>query len=168
MDLSKENEKYIYDFIDKELRFMPSVNRGFFSPFSINRPFAVYDISQMTDSQIDLLHELAPSALANCLPPGHLLYAIDWFHSFILYDPRNSENIQSNEPDVPRYNSNGIAYFHTFYPNGDYYFFIEKYGAFGYLSHPWREEVWIYGEALLKEFSKIEKQLGFIKKSIVQ
>lgn len=45
MDLSKENEKYIYDFIDKELRFMPSVNRGFFLPFSINRPFAVYDIS---------------------------------------------------------------------------------------------------------------------------
>ena len=52
--------------------------------------------------------------------------------------------------------------------DSDYYFFIEKYGAFGYLSHPWREEVWIYGEALLKEFSKIEKQLGFIKKSIVQ
>ncbi len=168
MRLSKENEEYIYNFINKELRFHPSVSADFFLPFSINRPFAVYDISQITDTQIDLLYELAPVALANCLPNGHQLYAIDWCHNVILYDPRNSENMQSTKPANPLFNNDGIAYFNGFYPDGDYYFFIEKYGAFGYLSHPWREEVWIYGEALLKEFSKIEKQLGFIKKSIVQ
>lgn len=167
MNLSRENEEYIYNFISKELRFMPSIDSNFFLPFSLNRPFAVYDISKITDHQIDLLHELMPTTLANCLPSGHMLYAIDWFHNFILYDPRNPENMQSNVPEKPNFNSNGIAYFHTFYPNGDYCFFIERYGAFGYLSHPWREEVWIYGESLLKEFTKIEKQLGFIKKSIV-
>lgn len=168
MTLSKENEEYIYNFIKNELHFLPSCKESFFLPFSLNRPFAVYDISKMTEVQIDLLHELAPDILANCLPKGHTLYAIDWFHNFILYDPRNPENMQSNVSEKPQYNSSGIAYFHSFYPNGDYYFFIEKYGAFGYLSHPWREEVWIYGEALLKEFSKIEKQLGFIKKSTVR
>ncbi|MBQ7088859.1 MAG: DUF2716 domain-containing protein [Clostridia bacterium] len=168
MNLTKENEEFIYNFTKEELRFTPSTDSRFFLPFSIRRPFAVYDISQMTDSQIDWLHELAPSALVNRLPPGHLLYAMDWVHNVVLYDPRHPENSQSRHPDVPRYNSNGIAYFHTFYPDGDYYFFIEKYGTFGYLSRPWREEVWIYGEALLKEFSKIEKQLGFIQKSIVQ
>ncbi len=168
MTLSKENEEYIYNFIKNELRFFPSVSANFFLPFSINRPFAVYDISQMTQAKIDLLYELVPTALANCLPKGHMLYAIDWCHNVILYDPRNPENMQSNEPATARFNRDGIAYFHGFYPDGDYYFFIEKYGAFGYLSHPWREEVWIYGETLINEFSRIEKQIGFIPKAIVK
>ncbi|MBE6808504.1 MAG: DUF2716 domain-containing protein [Ruminococcaceae bacterium] len=164
MKLLKENEDFIYNFINNELRFYPSCNDNFFLPFSINRPFVVYDISQITDEQADLLYELAPTALANCLPNGYQLYAIDWFHNFILYDPRNPENMQSNEPATPQFNKDGIAYFNGFYPDGDYYFFLDKYGAFGYLSHPWREEVWIYGEPLIKEFKKIYKQIGFIPK----
>ncbi len=164
MELLKENEDFIYNFINNELRFYPSCNDNFFLPFSINRPFVVYDISQITDEQADLLYELAPTALANCLPNGYQLYAIDWFHNFILYDPRNPENMQSNEPATPQFNKDGIAYFNGFYPDGDYYFFLDKYGAFGYLSHPWREEVWIYGEPLIKEFEKIYKQIGFIPK----
>ncbi|MBO5021368.1 MAG: DUF2716 domain-containing protein, partial [Clostridia bacterium] len=98
MKLLKENEDFIYDFIKNELRFYPSSNNKFLLPFSINRPFVVYDVSQITDEQADLLYELAPTALANCLPNGYQLYAIDWFHNFILYDPRNPENMQSNKP----------------------------------------------------------------------
>lgn len=168
MKLLKENEDFIYDFIKNELRFYPSCNDNFFLPFSINRPFVVYDISQITDEQADLLYELAPTALANCLPNGYQLYAIDWFHNFILYDPRNPENMQSNEPATPQFNKDGIAYFNGFYPDGDYFFFLDKYGAFGYLSHPWREEVWIYGEPLIKEFEKIYKQIGFIPKASIK
>ena len=168
MELLKENEDFIYNFINNELRFYPSCNDNFFLPFSINRPFVVYDISQITDEQADLLYELAPTALANCLPNGYQLYAIDWFHNFILYDPRNLENMQSNEPATPQFNKDGIAYFNGFYPDGDYYFFLDKYGAFGYLSHPWREEVWIYGEPLIKEFEKIYKQIGFIPKASIK
>ena len=119
----------------------------------------------MSDEQINALYELAPTALANCLPNGYLLYAIDWFHNWILYDPRNPENAQSNTPATPRFSSNGIAYFHGFYPDGDYYFFLDKYGAFGYLSHPWREEVWIYGEPLINEFEKINAVLGWSMKA---
>lgn len=168
MELLKENEDFIYNFINNELRFYPSSNNEFLLPFSINRPFVVYDVSQITDEQADLLYELAPTALANCLPNGYQLYAIDWFHNFILYDPRNPENMQSNEPATPQFNKDGIAYFNGFYPDGDYYFFLDKYGAFGYLSHPWRKEVWIYGEPLIKEFEKIYKQIGFIPKASIK
>ena len=168
MKLLKENEDFIYDFIKNELRFYPSSNNKFLLPFSINRPFVVYDVSQITDEQADLLYELAPRALANCLPNGYQLYAIDWFHNFILYDPRNPENMQSNEPATPQFNKDGIAYFNGFYPDGDYYFFLDKYGAFGYLSHPWRKEAWIYGEPLIKEFEKIYKQIGFIPKASIK
>ena len=55
-----------------------------------------------------------------------------------------------------------------FYPDGDYYFHIEKYGRFGYLSHPWREEVWIFGEKLLREFDEIYEQIGFVPKVVLK
>ncbi len=97
MQLSKENRDYIYNFIENELKFLPDCHPNSpFLPFSLNRPFAVYDISNLTDAQGDLLHELMPTILANCLPQGHQLYAIDWFHSFVLYDPHNIEQAQSD------------------------------------------------------------------------
>ena len=45
MAISKEDEDFIYNFIKKELRFYHSCNDNFFLPFSISRPFAVYDVS---------------------------------------------------------------------------------------------------------------------------
>ena len=169
MELLKENEDFIYNFIKNELRFMPSSSPDFpFLPFSINRPFDVYDISGMTDEQFDLLYELAPSILAECLPEGYQLYFIDWFHNFILYDPRNPENMQSNYPDSSSFNKDGIAYFGGFYPDGDYCFFLDKYGAFGYLAHPWRQEVWIYGNELTEKFEKVHGQIGFVPKASVK
>lgn len=165
MILSKENEQFIYNFIKNDLSFYPSIDDKLFLPFSMNRPFAVYDISSMTDEQIDLLNELAPEAFLNCLPNGHQLYAVDWFHDYILYDPRNPSTAQSKFEHTPSYNSKGSAYFYGFYPDGDYFFFIEKYGRFGYLSHPWRDEVWVYGTDLLSEFEKIHRQIGFVLKA---
>lgn len=169
MLLPKENEEFFYSFIEKELRFYPSSDTNCpWLPFSINRPFSVYDISGMSDEQIELLYELAPTALANCLQPGHQLYWFDWQHSLVLYDPRNPETYQSDDEETPHFNSKGIAYFGGFFPDGDYYFYIDKYGAFGYLSHPWRQEVWIFGEKLLKEFEVIHEQIGFVPKAILK
>lgn len=162
--LSKEDEKWIYTFIKEELRFMPDVNiHSPFLPFRIQRPFAVFDISSMQEGT-DLMDELIIEALCNSLPIGHKLYSIDWNHSCVLYDPRNAETAQGDD-EFPFFTKNGLVYFNSFFPNGDYYFFIEKYGRFGYLSHPWREEVWIFGEPLLKGFEKIYKTLGWTKKS---
>ena len=167
----KENGKFIYNFIKNNLCFLPDcdVNAAHL-PFAINRPFAVYDISKMTNEQIELLYELAPTALANCLPVGHQLYFVDWFHEITLYDPRNPQNSESDREGSPDfyYNSKSIAYVGGFYPDGDYFFYLEKYGLFGYLSHPWRQEVWIYGQDLVKEFDKIHKRLGFIEKARLQ
>ncbi len=168
MKLLKENEDFIYNFINNELKFFPCVSSEIpFLPFSINRPFSIYDISQINDSSTKSLREIMPSVLADCLPKGYQLYAIDWEHNVILYDPRNPQNTQSNDPCTPFFNTQGIAYYNDFYPDGDYYFFIDKYGSFGYLSHPWRQEVWVYGEPLVSKVREIHKQIGFILKSDV-
>lgn len=48
-----------------------------------------------------------------------------------------------------------LSYFPDFYPDGDYYFFIDTEFENGYLSHPWRQEVWIFGITLIDEIKKI-------------
>ena len=169
MLLSQENEDWIYSFINEKLRFMPHAGpEYYFLPFSINRPFAVYDISQMSDAHWELLYELAPQALQNCLKPGYMLYAIDWNHNTILYDPLDPQKVYSTSPAYRCQTKSGLTYYLGFYPDGDYYFFLDRYGAFGYLSHPWREEVWIYGLQLVEEFEKIYQQLGWIQKSLLK
>ena len=168
MKLSKENEDFICNFVKNELRFMPSCySDTHFLPFSINRPFSVYDISKINDEHYKFLREIMPTVLADCLQEGHQIYALDWYHNIILYDPRNPNNTQSSEPCTPSFNTQGIAYYNDFYPDGDYYFFLDKYGSFGYLSHPWREEVWVYGKPLVNKVKNIHKQIGFILKSDV-
>ena len=169
MKLEPECEEWIINFIRKELRFMPCTDRDYpFLPFSINRPFAVYDISRMNEDQIRLLHELAPQALRNCLKPGYQLYAIDWHHNVTLYDPLRPEEAHCAHPSHLSYTESGLGYYESFYPDGDYYFHLDRFGAFGYLSHPWREEVWIYGLSLLEEFEKVSTQLGWRVKALIK
>lgn len=169
LPITETDEKYFYDFIDNQIRFCPSTREtDFFLPFSLNRPFTVYDISEMTDEQIVLLYDLAPTAFAECLPEGHKIYSYDWQHSLFLYDPRNPENCQGSEGSTPHFNTDGIAVFEGLYPDGDYYFHIDKYGAFGYLAHPWREEVWIFGEQLLEKFDSIHEKIGFVPKAVLK
>lgn len=167
MKLSEANNEWIHNFVKNSLHFHPSCDEHFFLPFAINRPFAVYSISDMTDEQIDLLYESAPNAIQNCLKPGYKIYSIDWNHKAVLYDPLNPEAAEYDYYTAPQYTKNGLAYFNEFYPNGDYYFFIDRFGAFGYLSHPWREEVWIFGKSLVDEFEKIYSQLGWKQKALL-
>ena len=161
MRLEPEKEEWIHRFIREKLQFFPGSKQDFFLPFSINRAFSVYDISQMTEDQIDLLNELAPRAIQNCLKPGHMIYAIDWNHNTILYDPLQPGQAQAVHPSHVFYTSDGLGYYYGFYPDGDYIFYIDRFGAFGYLAHPWREEVWIFGLPLVCEFEKICSQLGW-------
>lgn len=169
MKLDPEYEEWIINFIRKELRFHPSIDpKDFFLPFSINRPFAVYDISKMSDQQLHLLHELGPQALQNCLKPGYKLYAVDWHHNVILYDPLRPEEAMCACPALPFRTADGLGYYLSFFPDGDYYFYLDRFGAFGYLSHPWRQEVWVYGISLVEEFEKIHTLLGWIPKAAIK
>lgn len=167
MQSVSKNNDWINNFIKDSLHFHPSCDNDNFLPFAINRPFSVYGISDMTDEQIDLLYEVAPNAIQNCLVPGYKIYSVDWNHKTVLYDPLDPDSAEYDCYTPPRFTKNGLAYFNEFFPNGDYYFFIDRFGAFGYLSHPWREEVWIFGKSLVNEFEKIYTQLGWKQKALL-
>jgi len=57
------------------------------------------------------------------------------------------------------------AYFPEFYPNGDYFFFVAKDLSWGYLTHPWQNKIWVYGDSLILCLRKYSKQIGLVHSS---
>lgn len=169
--LIKDTEEYnrIWDWVDSELGFSPSChyrghdpNRS--PPFHINGKYAVYGIEHMNDTQLERMDELILGAFFSVTREGERLYALDWHHSAFLFDPRKPEEQQSVFVEDSRCTGGGYwAHFPDFYPDGDYYFFIAESLEFGYLSHPWRREVWIFGEKLTAAFERIYADLGWDK-----
>jgi len=45
------------------------------------------------------------------------------------------------------------------FPNGDYYFFIQKDFKWGYLGHPWEESITIFGEELIESFERNKPEM---------
>ena len=110
------------------------------------------------------MNSLITNAFTKCTNPGECIYALDWQHSAFLYDPRNADEQQSVFVSDEKYMGGGYnAYFPGYYPDGDYYFFISEDFRFGYLTHPWREEAWVFGDELIKEFEGFYESIGWKK-----
>ena len=135
-----------------------------FPPFCINGNYRVYGFENTTDEQIDLIQSDMPRIFSEITPCGKRIYALDLHHSAFLYDPLNGDK----QTDVKVYGDqyqNGFytAYFPSFYPDGDYHFFIEEDFLFGWLGHPWRNEIWVFGDTLIEKTEKLYEKFGFIK-----
>ena len=89
---------------------------------------------------------------------------MDWNHFAFFYDPRNEDEQKSICVQDEKYIGGGYsAYFPGYYPDGDYYFHISEDFRFGYLTHPWRKEAWVFGDALIAEFEGFYKSIGWKK-----
>ena len=53
------------------------------------------------------------------------------------------------------------VYFPTYYPNGDYHFFVDKEWKYGLFGHPWKHEIVVMGEKLIEMFEKEKVRLEF-------
>lgn len=160
----------IWDWIYETLHFMPNCwDNGhdfpYGPPFEIPFAHQVYGIDNVSEAQLDEMNALAKQALLNAASEGQRIYALEWKSSGFLCDPESIGEFDMIWVEDPRYPPNGgyRAYFPEFYPDGDYYFFIDEHKQFGYLGHPWRKEVWIFGETLLKEFEQIYHKMGWYK-----
>ena len=159
----------IWDKVDEKLKFKPSCNyRGHSMrvslPFQISGNYAVYGIDKMTDEQIDLTDDIIRDIFVSVTPEGQRMYALDWQHSAFIFDPRNKEEQKSVWKDDKKHPCGGCyAYFPGFLPDGDYYFFIDEFFEFGYLGHPWREEIWVFGDKLIEKIEEVYIMLGWEK-----
>ena len=150
-----------------EIGFMPQYatryESSYFPPFQISKPYVIFAIEDMTDED-NVMDKLIWQAFINCTAKGEKMYAFDWHHSAFLFDPRNPEERKDERVNDSLYIGGGYhAYFPDFYPDGDYYFFTAEDMRFGYLAHPWRNEVWVFGETLIFEFNSFYKRLGWKK-----
>ena len=169
--LIDDAEEYdlVWDKVYDKLKFNPSCSYRGHSltvdlPFEIEGNFAVYGIEKMSDSQIDSMQDMIREVFVSVTEKGKRMYALDWQHSAFLFDPRNKEEQKNFWKEDNRY-FGGVynAYFPSFYPDGDYYFFIDEAFEYGYLGHPWRQEIWVFGDTLIEKIDEIYQALGWEK-----
>lgn len=93
------------------------------------------------------------------------MYAIDWHHDFFEYEP--SEEIALN---YYVYDNNRCCnvYFPSYYPNGDYFFFLDSNYEFGLLGNPFWGELVVYGDELIYQFDSYQQELGIVRTQLVR
>ncbi|NFI93873.1 DUF2716 domain-containing protein [Clostridium botulinum] len=164
--LDDEEYNYVWEYVYKNLDFKPNMKKNVVT-FKIDKPYIIYDISQIEDENIDNSDVLIPKAFLNCIKKKEFIYALDWHHSCFKYNPRKKlppTNERFLRVEDSRY-LGGVysASFPAFYPDGDYYLFIVNTFEWGYLTHPWQKKIWVFGKKLIAEIEKIKNYIGFVR-----
>lgn len=83
------------------------------------------------------------------------IYALDWQHDCFEFNPKEEVPLFYHYYDKDR---DCNVYFPSYYPDGDFHFFISKDWSYGLLGHPWRKEIYVFGSELIKKFeTKIDE-----------
>ena len=157
MELLEEPEAgELWDRIYAQLEFRPSIReKG--PPFRLPEPWVVHALPYFpVDGQYEAFQAAAQEGLSASLGEDDWMYVLDWHHSGFRYDPRQPITGHSFRVEGGR-----LVYFPDFYPDGDYYFFVQRELNWGWLGHPWRKEIWLYGEPLVSLVSPRLEALGF-------
>lgn len=85
------------------------------------------------------------------------MYALDWQHDCFIYNPCEKIPLDYWFYDTER---NCNVYFPSYYPNGDYHFFVSFDWLIGLYGHPWKREIMVVGEELIQEFDKVQDILN--------
>lgn len=95
-----------------------------------------------------------------CRLVSDVMYALDWHHDCFIFDPNENIPFGYQYYDDSR---DCTVYFPTYYPDGDYYFFIAGDWSFGMFGHPWKNELIVTGTPLKREIAKAAKELKLEK-----
>ena len=150
-DRPGEREEYdrIWETVFTEFDFIPSPYPGV-SAFEINRPHRSFRLP-------DLVWDEAQEALVERLMATLIheeIYALDYNHLAYAYVPGEARSALADDEKFP-----------TYYPNGDYYFFVAKDLSFGWLGHPWQKKLFLFGEKILHLLDGHELQLGLVEET---
>lgn len=136
--LTSDQYRFVWDKFYKDFKFSPSVHSKDWPSFSLQSTYITYEITNYTENDLDDLEKNCFKCLKAVTEPGEYIYALDWQHESFLYNP----NLEK-----------GLANWTiSFYPDGDYYFFLNKEFNWGYLGHPWEQTITIFGTELMRQF----------------
>lgn len=139
--LSDEEDENVWDKVDQEFKFEPSVSK--FPGFHLPQPFRTYDVSNYFGTSVDIdahddLEIKVLNAFQELTSTDEFLLALDWQHECFWINPFHEfPKNEFGEWPIP------------LFPDGDYYFFIEKNFRWGYLGHPWERSISIFGFDLI-------------------
>lgn len=148
IELSTVEYKEVWDKIYGDFQFEPSMSD--FPSFVVPNSFITYDVSLYLNGSVDVdIYEEAYNDLEKksllvfqeLTQRNEYMYALDWQHSCYWINPRlEFPKSEFDEWTVP------------IFPDGDYYFFIQKNFEWGLLGHPWERTITIFGEKLIRAF----------------
>lgn len=150
--LNQNKYKSVWDRIDNDFQFYPSC--GFYPEQWLSLPMKSrkYRLNgPFTEEQEKIVNSIF------CRVNPRDMYALDWQHDCFIYNPW-----EEIPPDYSFYDAerNCNVFFPSYYPNGDYHFFVSFDWTIGLYGHPWKEEIIVVGEQLMQEFEKARKKLN--------
>ena len=147
---NKELLNSLWNKIYVDFSFKPTIDQNVV-PFVLPIEHRVFKLtSQWSESQEKIINETL-KGIGNSN-----IYALDWNHDCFEYNP--NENIDFGFQFYDR-NRDCNVYFPTYYPDGDYHFFISKDWSYGILGHPWREEIYCWGKELINKLEVLKDNL---------
>jgi hypothetical protein len=162
-ELSDEEHDYVWLNIKECFQFTPKYSslKNDLSFLKLPKPFHIYDMhlfeSYLKDKSIliseeyySVFNNYIKNILMKCMGYEDYLYALVWHHSCFRYNPKSEEKM----PHILETEDYNI-YFPDFYPDGDYHFFIAKDFSWGYFTHPWTQQLWVFGKEMTEEIKKI-------------
>lgn len=142
--LNKNDYDAVWDKILLDFKFRSSEENWLSLPLTSKK----YHLSEIwTEKQEKLINEIFKRSVQS------QMYALDWQHDCFIYDPY--EDIASGYFYFDEDRECNV-YFPSYYPDGDYYFFISMDWKCGLFGHPWKSEIYVMGEPLIEEFDKLK------------
>jgi len=136
--LSHSEEDEVWSSVYKRLGFSPSVHEKDFPGYKEPTPSVTYSFKTIWANNFSKLEadlkQNAHAMFRKATPVGAFVYALDWQHQGYKFYPGATQNDEWVIPALP---------------DGDYFLFVEKSLAFGWLGHPWEQTICIFGEPLL-------------------
>lgn len=152
MEVISDKKLYdeIWDKVYEKFCFKPSTDTNI-NTFDFNIPCQCYKLNKYWEVK----QEKVISKIFQTVGDEDI-YALDWQHEAYVFKP--SEYIYGLEKEYVD-NENKKHFFPGYYPDGDYHFFISKNFSYGLLGNPWKNEIYVFGDCLLKEFKKYINEL---------
>lgn len=155
MEVILDEEKYdaIWDKIFYEYGFKPSCKPTNIEDW-IHFPthFVKY---KLCDGWSEEQERIVNSIMKNVINEG--MYALDWQHDCFVFHPDENIQLYYSYYDEAR----GVyVYFPSYWPDGDYHFFVKMDWTCGLFGHPWRQEICVLGEALIQAFEEEKERLN--------
>lgn len=159
--LSNEEDNYVWNQVMERFSFNPKYDSNNDMQFlKLPKPYCIYDMHlfegylkdttiEITEEYYNEFNEHIAEIFINCMGTHNNMYALDWQHQSFRYNPKSNEKLPKMI-EADNYN----IYFPDFYPDGDYYFFIAKDFSWGYFTHPWTQQLWVFGYQLISEIKK--------------